>query len=69
MFLTNISSTESGVNGAALEDREEVGHGDEEIREGLNGDNTNVGESGEGGEGDGDGEEDVIDELEYIVDT
>ena len=64
----NEGVVESGVNWAALEDREEVGHGDEEIREGLNGDNTNgEGESGEGGEGDG--EEDVIDELECIVDT
>jgi len=71
----NEGVVESGVNGAALEDGEEVGHGDEDIREGLNGDNTNgddtneEGESGDDWRGDGDGEEDVIDELEYIVQT
>ncbi len=57
----NEGIVESGVNGAALEDREKVCHEDEEIRGGLNGDTTNgERESDEGGEGDG--EEDVIDE-------
>ncbi len=63
---------ESGVNGAALEDGEKVkvDHAGEENKEGLNGDNTNEeGESGDDWRGDGDGEEDVIDELEYIVQT
>ena len=61
--VENVEST------AALE--VEVDHSDKENREGggLNGDNTNGEvESGEE-DGEGDGEKDVIDELEHIVDT
>ena len=64
---------ENGENGAAYEMG--VDHGDEENREGqgLNKDNTIRGDNKNGGGdscdegGEGEGEKDVLDELEYIV--
>ena len=63
---------ENGENGAAP--KVEVDHEDEENRkgEGLNKDNTNGGDNKNGDcdsgeDGKGEGEKDVLDELEYIV--